>query len=72
MQVPDYYDVIEDPMDLTAIQKKVEDERYVRAEEFVKDIDLMIVNSYQYNEVGYSCCEFIINIQQYYQCNLTN
>lgn len=51
VQVPDYYEVIEKPMDLTTIQKKMDNGRYTQPEEFVNDIDLMIVNSYQYNEV---------------------
>ena len=48
-EVPDYYRVVKDPMDLTSILERIDS--YSSEEDFVSDVELMIFNSYDYNEV---------------------
>jgi Bromodomain len=46
---PDYFDVIETPMNLTYIQRKVDGMEYVSLQAFFQDIELMIANALLYN-----------------------
>lgn len=46
---PDYFSVIQQPMNLTYIKQKVDDVEYETLAEFVKDVDLMINNALKYN-----------------------
>ena len=49
MGVPDYCDVIEKPMNLTYIQKKVNKKSYESLQEFLEDVDLIVRNALKYN-----------------------
>jgi Bromodomain len=46
---PDYFDVVEKPMNLTYIQQKVENMEYVSLQAFFQDVELMIANALLYN-----------------------
>jgi hypothetical protein len=48
---PNYFDIIERPMNLTWIQEKVEQAKYNNVKEFFDDVDLMIKNALLYNTV---------------------
>lgn len=47
--LPDYYDIIKTPMDLTTIKKKLDGQQYKSAKECIADFDLMFQNCYTYN-----------------------
>ncbi|KAI5315871.1 hypothetical protein L3X38_045047 [Prunus dulcis] len=57
--VPDYYDIIKDPMDLKTMSKRVESEQYyVTFEMFVADAKRMFLNARTYNSpdtIYYKC-----------------
>ncbi|OIW11279.1 hypothetical protein TanjilG_28370 [Lupinus angustifolius] len=57
--VPDYYDIIKDPMDLKTMSKRVESEQYyVTFEMFVADVRRMFSNARTYNSpetIYYKC-----------------
>ncbi|KAL5796612.1 hypothetical protein ACOSQ2_001432 [Xanthoceras sorbifolium] len=57
--VPDYYDIIKDPMDLRTMSKRVESEQYyVTFEMFVADVKRMFANARTYNSpdtIYYKC-----------------
>ncbi|WVZ08129.1 hypothetical protein V8G54_021475 [Vigna mungo] len=57
--VPDYYDIIKDPMDLKTMSKRVESELYyVTFEMFVADVRRMFANARTYNSpetIYYKC-----------------
>ncbi|XP_068649472.1 histone acetyltransferase GCN5-like isoform X1 [Aristolochia californica] len=57
--VPDYYDIIKDPMDLRTMSKRLESEQYyVTFEMFVADVRRMFANARTYNSpetIYYKC-----------------
>ncbi|CAN3372837.1 hypothetical protein DIURU_000998 [Diutina rugosa] len=49
-QFPDYYEIIDEPISLSEITKKVKSNAYASKDEFVDDFELMLSNAQQYNE----------------------
>lgn len=50
--VPNYYDIIKNPMDLSLVQKRLNAHEYDSKEDFDKDIRLIVNNSLTYNTEG--------------------
>jgi len=48
-EVPDYYDVIQEPMDLSTMNEKVDEGAYLSYAEFGADLDLILANARRYN-----------------------
>ena len=51
-QVPDYYKIINKPMDIQSIRKKVRDKEYSCREAFLNDVNQMVENSILYNGIN--------------------
>lgn len=49
-QVPDYFSVIEKPMDLTTIKDKLDAGEYSRDEDVIQDVALVFLNCFTYNQ----------------------
>jgi bromodomain-containing factor 1 len=49
LNIPDYMDIIKHPMDLSTIERKLNEGAYDEPEEFEQDIRLMFNNCYTYN-----------------------
>lgn len=50
--LPDYFNIIKNPMDLGTIKKKLESNYYYSAKECISDFNLMFTNCYVYNKPG--------------------
>lgn len=49
LNLPDYFDVVKEPMDLGTIRKKLDTGAYARPENFEADVHLVFSNCYAYN-----------------------
>ncbi|KAM8787717.1 bromodomain testis-specific protein isoform 2-T2 [Rhynchonycteris naso] len=52
LNLPDYYTIIKNPMDLSTIKKRLEHRYYVQASECIEDFNMMFSNCYLYNKPG--------------------
>lgn len=50
--IPDYFDIIKNPMDLGTITKKLLSGKYANVDEFTKDVRLVWNNCFTYNQPG--------------------
>lgn len=68
--IPDYFDVIDEPMDLTTIKNNLENGLYKSAERAVRDLDLVFDNAMLYNEEGTVIHEMAKEMKQWWivQC----
>lgn len=57
--VPDYFDVIEEPMDLGTVEERLKDGVYDSSEQFIRDVNLIWRNSITYNRRNQSPLEQI-------------
>ncbi|KAK9129227.1 hypothetical protein Sjap_009714 [Stephania japonica] len=48
-ELPDYHEIVKDPMDFSTVRKKLDDGAYSCLEEFEKDVFLICSNAMQYN-----------------------
>lgn len=54
-EVPDYLTIIKQPMDLETMMTKIDLHRYVCAQDFLDDVDLLCHNALEYNPDRYAC-----------------
>ncbi|KNC99009.1 uncharacterized protein SPPG_05959 [Spizellomyces punctatus DAOM BR117] len=52
LNIPQYFDIIKRPMDLSTIQKKLESGEYKASDEFRDDVNLMLNNCFRFNLPG--------------------
>ena len=52
MELPDYFDVVKEPMDLTIIRKRLDGNMYREISTFEVDVELVFTNAMLYNEEG--------------------
>ncbi|KAG6616980.1 Transcription initiation factor TFIID [Phytophthora cinnamomi] len=68
--VPNYFDYIKNPMDLTRMKEKVERAEYSKIDQFTSDIKLMASNAKTFNRVGEPVHQMAIEIEQLYESKL--
>lgn len=47
--MPDYYDIIKKPMDLSTMMSKIDLHQYQTVKEFLEDINQITLNALEYN-----------------------
>lgn len=66
-EVPDYYELVQNPMWLTKIEEKVNEGRYLNRQEFVADLNMVIVNCRTYNQKNTIYYKSSIEMEKYMQ-----
>lgn len=49
-EAPDYYEIVQHPIDMGEIRKKIRDMEYKDKEEFLSDFEWIRLNCFKYNE----------------------
>jgi hypothetical protein len=52
-EVPDYRNIIKEPMDLETMMTKIDIHKYTCAQDFLNDIDLLCRNALEYNPIRF-------------------
>lgn len=52
LKIPDYFDIITNPMDISTIESKLKYQSYTTPRQFKDDLTLIWMNSYKYNQKG--------------------
>ncbi|KAI5171791.1 histone acetyltransferase [Nematocida sp. LUAm3] len=65
--VKDYYTIIKNPMDLSTVEKKIENNEYKSFEEMDKDINLVITNCCTYNAPGTQYAKCAKALDEFYK-----
>jgi len=52
LRIPDYYEIIQNPMDFGTVKKKLDKVDYMNAKECIEDFNLVWNNCYKYNKPG--------------------
>ncbi|XP_012498209.1 PREDICTED: transcription intermediary factor 1-alpha [Propithecus coquereli] len=74
LTVPDYYRIIKNPMDLSTIKKKLQEDysMYSKPEEFVADFRLIFQNCAEFNEPDSEVANAGIKLENYFEELLKN
>ncbi|RLN49014.1 hypothetical protein BBJ28_00015295 [Nothophytophthora sp. Chile5] len=70
--VPNYFDYVKDPMDLTRMKEKVEHAEYSKIDQLTADVKLMAANAKTFNRVGEPVHQMAIEIEQLYESKLAD
>ena len=62
LHIPDYFDIVKTPMDLSTIRKKLEGGNYDDPWQFVDDVQLMFNNAWLYNRKGSRVYKFATKV----------
>ncbi|ANQ09902.1 Uncharacterized protein PCOAH_00047510 [Plasmodium coatneyi] len=65
--VPDYLNIIKEPMDFTTMKQKIQNYKYRAFQEFEKDAFLIINNCYTYNDKSTIYHRMAENLENYYK-----
>jgi len=61
----DYYEVIINPMDISTIEKKLDQKKYHNFNEFYTDLGLIFENCFRYNESSSIYCKCAVELKKY-------
>lgn len=64
LNVPDYLDVIKNPMDISTLQTNLNSNKYNTKDEFIKDVQLIFSNCYTYNGINSQISEMAKSLEK--------
>ena len=67
LNIPDYFDVIKQPMDLGTIRKKLDTGMYNRTDQFESDVRLVFSNCYTYNPPESDVCRMARELETIFE-----
>ncbi|KAK8737071.1 hypothetical protein OTU49_004786, partial [Cherax quadricarinatus] len=65
-EVPDYYKVVKEPMDLKTVESRVEERSYRRLAQFIGDVMLVFDNCRLYNPPNSSFCSCAATLESFF------
>ncbi|KAK4328159.1 hypothetical protein Pmani_001432 [Petrolisthes manimaculis] len=65
-EVPDYYKVVKEPMDLKTVESRVEEKSYERLAQFIGDVMLVFDNCRLYNPPNSSFCSCAATLESFF------
>lgn len=69
-EVPDYYEFIKEPMDLSTIEIKLENNRYKKIEDFIYDLRLVFNNCRAYNGENTSYYKYANRLEKFFNSKM--
>ena len=72
LKLPDYYDVVQTPMDLGTVQERLHEKTYKDAKEFVRDVMLTFDNALDYNPSENFVYKHAVTAMGYFKTLLKN
>ena len=64
-EVPDYYNVITSPMDLSTMEERLEQDSYATPKDLVSDLKLIFSNCRQYNDATTVYAKCAVSLEKY-------
>ncbi|KAK3900642.1 GCN5-related histone actyltransferase [Staphylotrichum tortipilum] len=64
-EVPNYYNVITSPMDLSTVEERLEHDSYAASKNLVDDLKLIFSNCRQYNNATTVCTKCAVKLEKY-------
>ena len=71
-EVPDYYDIITSPMDVSTMESKLESEKYGSVSDFAADVNLIVSNCKTYNNPETTYYKNATILESYYRERIKN
>ncbi|QLG73000.1 hypothetical protein HG535_0E00840 [Zygotorulaspora mrakii] len=69
-EVPDYYDFIKEPMDLSTMEVKLDNNRYEKIEDFIYDVRLVCNNCRLYNGENTSYFKYANRLEKFFNSKI--
>ena len=66
LNIPDYFNIITNPMDFGTIEKKLKAHEYLSMQQFLQDVELVFQNAFHYNGMESSVASITKEIQDEY------
>lgn len=70
LNIPDYFTVIKEPMDLSTVTKKLEGGEYKDADAFIADVRLMLNNCFTYNHPDSQVAKMGRSLEKYFSTSI--
>lgn len=71
LNIPDYFEVVKQPMDLGTIRKKLDTGMYARSDQFEADVRLVFGNCYTYNPAESDVCRMAHELEAIFDLKMS-
>lgn len=72
LNIPTYFDIVKNPMDLSTMEKKVNESKYHKVSEFISDMDLIVSNCILFNGAESFISNMARNIKASFDKHMNN
>jgi hypothetical protein len=72
LNIPNYFNVIKEPMDVSKIEEKLQSNSYVSLKEFTRDVNLIWQNAMTFNPIGTQIYNMASELSEFFNKILTD